>query len=157
MSKPQVDPAVLNKLKQLISTINRLKTHLATQYPGIVHEQYIVPAIDQLTAIVHTTEESVMKIIQSAEQIEQIYDQIPTGAADYLQDVVTRIYESSNFQDLNGQRIAKVIHIIEQIAPLLAGKEPTNTAPTSTTNSALKGPQLPGNEPSQSDIDALFK
>ncbi len=82
---------------------------------------------------------------------------------------MTRIFEASSFQDLTGQRTSKVIanlkyiedHINQLIFALFGEEtdEKHQTKPQRDMNSEdalLNGPQWPGKENKQADIDALL-
>lgn len=122
--------------------------------------------IDQeLQAVVSGTEQATQKILTAAEEIDHAANtlsaaldgKIEQELAQDIQDLVIRIYEACNFQDLIGQRVAKVsaaVKFVEQhIARVL---EEIKTA--SAAASALHGPQLDGDagHASQDDIDAMF-
>jgi chemotaxis protein CheZ len=132
----------------------------------------------ELTAIVDSAEQAAQSILQAAEEIEQAAATL-SGAlkgghdqqlARDIQDRVVRIFEACSFQDLTGQRAAKVMatlqlieaHVVrllqiwqdvERFTPVVldaaGGSGPTD----------LYGPKLPGDEghSSQDDIDALFR
>ena len=82
---------------------------------------------------------------------------------------MTRIFEASSFQDLTGQRTSKVIvnlkfiedHINQLIFALFGEEmdEKRQAKPQRDINSEdalLNGPQLPGEENKQADIDAVL-
>ena len=87
-----------------------------------------------------------------------------------IQDNVLRIFEACNFQDLSGQRIAKVLatlkfveeriaHMIEIWGGIDAFRSYAAAASPSANGSAmLHGPKLDGDDGhvSQDDVDAMF-
>jgi chemotaxis protein CheZ len=122
--------------------------------------------IDQeLQAVISGTEQATQKILTAAEEIDfaantlsaALDGKIEQELAQDIQDLVIRIFEACNFQDLIGQRVAKVsaaVKFVEQhIARVL---EEIKTA--SAAASALHGPRLDGDagHASQDDIDAMF-
>jgi chemotaxis protein CheZ len=111
--------------------------------------------VEELEAVVTDSAEATQKILAAAEEIDQIAnnlvaslkDKIEQGAAADISDLVIRIFEACNFQDLSGQRIAKVK------AALNAAE-----APAADAAHYLHGPRLgnDGGHMNQGDIDALF-
>ena len=136
----------------------------------------------ELDAVIAGTEQATQHILKSAEDIDQIANTLASmvkgsyelGLVQDLRDHVVKIFEASNFQDLTGQRIGKVIatlkfiedHInrmlgiwraIEASAPAPKGAAPA-PATTRPDASLLNGPKLAGDagHASQADIDMLF-
>lgn len=119
----------------------------------------------ELNAVVSGTEQATQKILAAAEEIDSMANtlsaaldgKIEQELAQDIQDSVIQIFEACNFQDLIGQRVAKVLAAVkfveEHIARVL---EEIQTA--STAAQALHGPRLDGDHghASQDDIDALF-
>jgi chemotaxis protein CheZ len=120
----------------------------------------IPAATDELAAIVAHTAQATHDIIDSCETLEQVAEKLSGAEAEKLQGAVTRIYESCSFQDITGQRIAKVVAALQAIERRIAnarkGLGAPPPAPPREQVSLLNGPQLPGAGISQSAIDALF-
>jgi chemotaxis protein CheZ len=131
-----------------------------TSIGGQAAELDIPVATDELEAVVKATEEATGKILDAAEVIGRVAGELGEGAnADALNDAATMIYEASNFQDVTGQRLTKVIKALQKIEgkiQSLSGGTPTQQADINNPASLLNGPQLPQNASSQDDIDALF-
>jgi chemotaxis protein CheZ len=118
----------------------------------------------ELNAIVNGTEKATQKILAAAEAIDSTANtlaaalggRIERELAQDIQDLVIQIFEACNFQDLIGQRVAKVVaalHFVEvQIARVL--EEIT----TASSARALHGPRLEGDHghASQDAVDAMF-
>ncbi|MEB3701746.1 Chemotaxis regulator CheZ domain protein [Candidatus Bealeia paramacronuclearis] len=124
---------------------------------------------DELDVVLVTTEEAVGQILECAEDIDTLMMGASDELSEKLQDVSTRIYEASNFQDLNGQRIIKVIKtfrtlegkifkLLEEIGGRLETGEnqPEKETSPSENENLLNGPQKPTEAFSQEDIDKLF-
>ncbi|WP_240757122.1 protein phosphatase CheZ [Roseicella aquatilis] len=117
---------------------------------------FIPTATDELAAIVQHTAAATHEIIDTCEALESLAGRVPE-AADVLQQATTRIYEACAFQDITGQRIAKVVAALQAIEARVGRvKEAVEMPAESASPSLLNGPQLPGTGVSQSDIDALF-
>lgn len=123
----------------------------------------------ELEEVVNATEQATQKVLAAAEEIDQVATNLVAalqgkfeqGLAKDIQDLVIRIFEACNFQDLSGQRIAKVLatldfiedhvrRVLEEIRkPVAARRDGTQY---------LHGPRLTTDDGhvSQTDIDELF-
>jgi chemotaxis protein CheZ len=117
-------------------------------------------ATDELAAIVSHTAQATHEILDSCEALETVAGRVGEEDASVLEDAITRIYEACSFQDITGQRIAKVVAALQAVERRIARARqdipaslPERLPPAA---SLLNGPQLPGNGISQSAIDALF-
>ena len=134
--------------------------------------------VRELDAVVESAERATQQILGAAEDIEDaantlsasLQRQQEQALALDIQDNVLRIFEACNFQDLTGQRIAKVLttlkfvedriaHMIEIWGGIDAFRTYTATAATDLNGDAtLHGPKLDDDDghASQDDVDALF-
>lgn len=111
----------------------------------------------ELEATADATAQATQKILAAAEEIDQLADNLSAALkgrieqelAQDISDSVLRIFEACNFQDLIGQRIAKVMKTLRI-------GEPSTSAEVDAP--ALHGPRLDGDKGhmSQAEIDALF-
>lgn len=119
----------------------------------------------ELLAVVSGTEQATQKILAAAEEIDiaannlsaALNGKLEQGLAQDIQDLVIRIFEACNFQDLIGQRVAKVLTAMKFVEDHIARVlEEIKTA--SVAAAALHGPRLDGDHghASQDDIDAMF-
>ena len=127
-------------------------------------------ATDHLSAVVEATENATNEIMDKAEEISNIVDAAnDENTAEQVNDKVAKIYEACNFQDLTGQRINKVIamveHIEEKINNLVGifGESEMDSEMMMKMQERLQksdplmaGPQLSSEAPTQDDIDKLF-
>jgi chemotaxis protein CheZ len=153
--------------KRLTSELNLIAGTIRDGGDGNgAHADASMSRIDhELQAVVSGTEQATQKILAAAEEIDlaantlsaALAGKIEQELAQDIQDLIIRIFEACNFQDLIGQRVTKVsasVKFVEQhIARVL---EEIKTA--SAAASGLHGPQLDGEEghASQHDIDAMF-
>jgi len=125
----------------------------------------------ELSAVVNGTEHATQKILAAAEEIDSaannlsaaLKGRIEQNLAHDIQDLVIEIFEASNFQDLIGQRVAKVLgtlqfvedHIVRVLDEIKNPAAATRHDGTQT----LHGPRLDGDDghASQDEIDALFE
>ncbi len=140
----------------------------------------------ELDAVIAGTEQATQSILKSAEDIDQIANTLASmlkgsyelGLVQDLRDHVVKIFEASNFQDLTGQRIGKVITTLKfiedhinrmqdiwasiegAVPPVPAGSAhpPANAHLGAPDVNLLNGPKLAGDSghASQADIDILF-
>jgi chemotaxis protein CheZ len=131
-------------------------------------------AAGELGAAVDAMEKATHKILQATEGIDDsakslgsaLKHQHERGLAQDIQEHAAQIYAACNFQDLAGQRIAKVIATLtmveEQIAAMLERcngfGRPGDARPKPAAAHPLNGPRLDGDSghANQSDIDAIF-
>ena len=78
----------------------------------------ISTASDELDAVVAATEDASGSILDACEQIEAAVSELIGPGKDRVVDGVTRIYEACNFQDITGQRIAKVVRTLKHLKHL---------------------------------------
>jgi chemotaxis protein CheZ len=129
--------------------------------PRIAHE---------LNAIVEGSERATQKILTAAEEIDvtannlsaALDGRIEQGLAQDIQDLVIKIFEACNFQDLIGQRVAKVLATLDfvedHIARVLEEIKTASAGARRCGGNALYGPRLDGDpgHASQDEVDAMF-
>lgn len=151
-----------HELSDLLDYVRRTQEEIAAIQPAELTGEHIPHANDQLRSVVRATEEATGVFLDAAEELENLADRIGGDEADRLRGITTRIYEASNFQDITGQRINKVVTTLvvieERLSRLvsIAGKAPLEAAPAPEPDDLLNGPQLPDVAATQDDIDRLF-
>ncbi len=166
------DLKLYQELEALADYIHRAKAELAQLRTDDLQSRYIASATDELDAIVGATENATNTILDAAEKIEEISREADPALAAKLSEATTAIFEASNFQDITGQRITKVVkalkHIEERIEGLVsafgpeiaahraAEKGPAAAGDKPSDEDLLNGPQLPEAAHDQAAIDALF-
>jgi chemotaxis protein CheZ len=140
-------------------------TETGKQGGGTCAEAPLSRIDSELLAVVSGTEQATQKILTAAEEIDiaannlsaALSGKIEQGLAQDIQDLVIQIFEACNFQDLIGQRVAKVLTAMKFVEAHIARVlEEIKTA--SVAAAALHGPRLDGDRghASQDDIDAMF-
>jgi chemotaxis protein CheZ len=124
----------------------------------------------ELGAVVNGTEQATQKILAAAEEIDSVANtlsaalkgKIEQNLAHDIQDLVVEIFEACNFQDLIGQRVAKVSGTLRFVEDHIARvieeiKNPSAVARHDGLQT-LHGPRLDGDDghASQDEIDAMF-
>jgi chemotaxis protein CheZ len=124
----------------------------------------------ELNAVVSGTEKATQKILTAAEAIDSTANtlsaaldgRIEQELAQDIQDFVIQIFEACNFQDLIGQRVAKVSAALkfveDHVASILNEIKTASSTARHNGGHALHGPLLESDSghASQSDIDAMF-
>jgi chemotaxis protein CheZ len=134
------------------------------------------PAMPPMTRIAHeleevvdSTERATQKVLAAAEEIDQVANNLVAalsgkfeqGLAKDIQDLVIRIFEACNFQDLAGQRIAKVLatlNFVEDHVSRVLEEIKNPSAARRDGAQYLHGPRLDidSGHVSQADIDEMF-
>jgi chemotaxis protein CheZ len=164
-----------HELALVRETIARNKHDLAALI-GERNDRRMARAAGELGAAVDAMEQATQKILQATEGIDDSAKSLGSalkhrherGLAQDIQEHAAQIYEACNFQDLAGQRIAKVIATLttieEQIAAMIERcngfGRPADARPAAKPagDHPLDGPRLDGDSghASQGDIDAMF-
>ena len=164
-----VDIQIRREILALVDYIERAKREITAMDPREIRENKIPAATSELEAVINATEEATNSILDAAETLADLADGLTPEKAKIVADVTTRIYEASNFQDITGQRITKVIsvlqHIEEKVKALsqIAGESIDKSVPDAESDppdldeaELLNGPETPANASSQDEIDALL-
>ncbi|HYD30406.1 MAG TPA: protein phosphatase CheZ [Azospirillaceae bacterium] len=172
------DLKLYNELEALALFIQNTKSEIAAIRPDEIVDRHIPTATDELDAVVGATEKATNNIMDCCDVLSNIagMEGVPPEVSGQLIDLVTRIFEACNFQDITGQRITKVVKAIEHIEDkvnqllaafgdearrAMAAQEVAEPAPPAEVAKEgddwlLHGPQLPGNAIDQDEIDRLL-
>lgn len=171
-SNSVADQFLKKEIEKLASFITTAKQEMNALTPTTETNRVSGDASQHLDEVIRATEEASTTIMDAADQIQAAAAGIGGEKEQQIMDATMKLYEACNFQDLTGQRITKVIGVInmidEQLSKLLDmfGTAPqVATQPEGTANltlatvnekDLLNGPQLNAKAPTQADIDALF-
>lgn len=158
---------LLGELEGLGQEIARAKREMAALQVHDINANHIPVATDELDAVLGHTAEATNEILDCCEGLEKLADGLAPEPAAAVAAAVTRIYEACSFQDITGQRIAKVVSALKGIEARLerigerfgtaVPAAPTPPATPVTQGRALaNGPQMPGASTSQADIDRML-
>ncbi len=175
-----------DRLGNLAMLIDQTRQDIAALKPEQVKAEFLPKAADELDAVVQTTAKATNQIMDAAEAISNVASQMTGENETKLMDAVTLIYEACSFQDITGQRIAKVVTTlkviesrIDKMLASLRGEDVSAIddqmpsgwvtgqsaqtdidamfASPAAQDTLLHGPATPGEGgQSQADIDALF-
>ncbi len=167
-----LDLKVYKELNGLAGFIQAARHEIAEIRPQEIGSEYIPTATDELDAVVMSTEEATGRILDSAEQLMTIAGEQEDAFQEKLTEIAMAIFEASNFQDVTGQRITKVVrtlkHIETKIDALIGvlGEEVERSKAEAhaegegngkaSDQDLLNGPQLPQNAIDQDEIDRLL-
>jgi len=172
--KPADGADIRSELETLRDAIVSTKREIAAVRHPSAPSDPLLAAADELDAVVEATEQATQTILQSAESVDEMAERIKQDAfigrtADEMRELILRIFEACNFQDITGQRITKVVNTVkfieERVNAMIAiwGSDSFTEfeAPASPADdpdrALLSGPQRPDQAVSQDDIDKLFE
>lgn len=165
------EAALLAELEALGREVSRAKSEIAALQVEDITASQIPAATDELDAVVAHTAAATNEILDCCEVLEAMQARLPAEDAAALSGAVTRIYEACSFQDITGQRIAKVVGALKAIEARVAAvtvafgrggaaaAPPPPAAPDQPRTEGellANGPQLPANAASQEEIDRLL-
>jgi len=181
IEKPEIG-VLAEQILHLVDYITKIKAELAAiKHPKSSVDHFNTVA-EQLNTICESTEEATNTIMESAEEIMGSVDEISANVkypeaqatCSAIYDKTNKIFESCSFHDLTGQRISKIVRIMNRLESTLdtlveiVGPEGLVDMPMDGDETiedvigmrdgdvAMHGPQVVGKEVSQDDIDALF-
>jgi chemotaxis protein CheZ len=154
-----------------LPTVKTDAAQAQSDWLGVEAEQ-ISRIAHELEAVTTGTGQATQKILAAAEEIDQLANnlaaalkgRIEQDIAQDIADLVIRIFEACNFQDLTGQRVTKVMTVLKFIDDHVgrALDEIKNAPSAAVADGAaqyLHGPRLDidNGHISQSEIDAMFE
>src|SRR5262245_22200307 len=161
------------------SAINHTKQEIAALHVNALNSPDTGRVARELDAVAGGSERAIQQILAAAEDIDEAANTLSAALkneqeralAQDIRDQVIRIFEASNFQDLAGQRINRVLttlkFIEERVTRMMeiwggidAFREHTAAALAERQGSPLlNGPKLEGDpgHATQAEVDALFR
>ena len=93
--------------------------------------------------------------------LDTLAETLEDGPSHRVQEMTMRIYEACSFQDITGQRIAKIVATLQTIEARVgdlhdAFGRPRTPRGVLPGRGLLNGPQLPAAAMEQADIDRLL-
>ncbi len=157
-----IDVALYGECRALREHINQARSEISDIRPKDIAERRIPRAGQELAAIVQATEEATGAIMGAAEEMMN-------ADADVLKSVVDnacmRIFEACAFQDITGQRVAKVVGTLDFIEKRLTalcatslGSDQDDAVQNEDEDNdpLLNGPALEGEGIDQNTVDDLL-
>ncbi|WP_407519595.1 protein phosphatase CheZ [Methylobacterium oryzisoli] len=159
---------LVSDLVEIAEYIKRLKAAISHLRANELRNDRLPMAHDELGSVVTATASATNRIMEVAEGILAIEDDTLAGYRAKVEAEVFQIFEACAFQDITGQRIAKVVDALGQVETRLShfatvvnvrdGEMDQEEARSKARRDTLllNGPQLKGPETPQDAIDALF-
>jgi len=163
----KLDRTVYRDLSAIAEAISRAREEIRALQPRSLCEERLPSAGAELRAIIKDTEAATHRIMTAAEALLAAEpDDSPEFRA-FRDEQVTLIFEACGFQDITGQRVSKVVGVLElvesrvgRLAGALGVSEAERSGPddadSARRSKLLNGPAIDGRETSQDEIDALF-
>jgi chemotaxis protein CheZ len=149
----KIDDEVFRELKAIGQHIQTLRREISVLKPGEMHRKSIPAAGHELDEVVHATESASNRILECAEEVMAANSNDVERYKAFVQQRMLSVFEACSFQDLTGQRIAKVIDTLKQIETRVARFAVAARADENATPSPEAG--KPGGN-SQSAVDKIF-
>lgn len=165
-----IDSAVYRELREIAAFIEKMKREIGVFQVNDLKESRIPSAGEELSAVVEATENATNEIMGAAEELMAAEHTDLDEYRDFVNDRVMKIFEACSFQDITGQRVAKVVETLQMIegrvsrfAEVMNAKDVAGFVSDEEKRRAarrdellLNGPQLGGPATKQSAIDELF-
>lgn len=164
------EASLLREVAGLGRIIDQAKVGIAEVSVDAIRGTHIPSATGELDAIVQHTGEATESILGACEALDNLSAALSRNHATALQGATTAIYEACSFQDITGQRVAKVVKALQDIEAKVKRLSVTyalsvlpeghvtalqDHAPTGQA-ALLNGPAPPAAALDQSDIDKLM-
>lgn len=155
-------------LMEMAATIAQTKLDIAAITPRSGQDGHISTVASELDSIVTATETATYEILQGAEGVQEIAWSMRQSGIDALlsKDLearATEIFAACEFQDLTGQRIVKVVQVLNYIEERLnsmidiwGGEPAVGDAAMSPDLSIADSPLQPNVAITQGDVDELM-
>ncbi|HEX2656510.1 MAG TPA: protein phosphatase CheZ [Xanthobacteraceae bacterium] len=166
-----MDAAIYRELREISDYINAMKAEIAALGVHEIRETRIPAAGQELDAIVKSTEAATNTIMECAEAVMAADSKDADAFKALVDEKMMIVFEACSFQDLTGQRIAKVVETLQHIE----GRVSRFAAAVNTKDIGgfvdeqekrraerkakliLHGPQLDGEGIAQDEVDSLLK
>src|SRR6185312_12840945 len=164
-----MDAKVYGELRQIAHYIESMKHEIGALQVNDLKNSRIPAAGEELGAIVQATEAATNSIMECAEAVMAADGADPAAYKALVDEKMLVIFEACSFQDITGQRIAKVVetlqHIEERVArfaDVMNAKDIQGFLTEQERERAerkekflLHGPQLAGSGVDQSMVDEM--
>jgi len=165
-----MDSKVYRELREIAGYIESMRTEIGALQVNDLKKSRVPSAGEELGAIVQATENATNTIMTCAEALMGADDSDPAAYKALVDEKMMIIFEACSFQDITGQRIAKVVgtlqHIEQRVARFAEVMKATDLDGFLNENerareernkkNLLNGPQLAGAGVDQSDVDKMF-
>lgn len=163
---------VSNDLNEMVESLTMVQQELLMMNPLTLSSVSVPEAQEELDAVITATESSAGTIMDAADKLAVLGEELDDEHADTIGDISTILFEATSFQDICGQRVNKVKKLLTSLTEnlsslaMLVGDEKIiqeddhvefdEAGFAVDEGKLLHGPQLDGDGNSQDDIDALL-
>jgi chemotaxis protein CheZ len=165
-----MDHKVYRELREIAGYIESMRQEIGALQVNEIKNSRIPAAGQELGAIVKATEQATNTIMECAEALMAADASDPAAYKALVDEKMMIIFEACSFQDITGQRIAKVVETLQHIetrvarfADVMRAKdldgylhEHERTRAERKEKLMLNGPQLEGAGIAQTQVDELF-
>jgi chemotaxis protein CheZ len=165
-----LDAKVYRELREIARYIESMRHEIGALQVNDLKNSRIPAAGEELGAIVRATEEATNSIMECAEAVMAADASDAAAYKALVDEKMMVIFEACSFQDITGQRIAKVVETLQHIedrvsrfADVVRTKDLDGFLNQTERERAerkerllLHGPQLAGQGVDQSKVDELF-
>ena len=165
-----MDAKVYGELREIAGYIESMRREIGVLQVNELKDTRIPSAGEELDAIVKATETATNTIMECAEALMAADASDPAAYKALVDDKMMVIFEACSFQDITGQRIAKVVETLQHIesrvarfADVMQAKYLNGILSDAEQARAerkeklmLNGPQLDGQGHDQNSVDKLF-
>lgn len=165
-----LDQTVYREFREIANHIERAKSEIGQLQANELKDSRLPTAGQELHAVLDATENATTHIMESAEAILGADPSDHDAYCAAVQDNVVAIFEACSFQDITGQRIAKVVETLEfiecrverfvdaiGIEDVVLNSDEEEKRDERKRDLMLNGPALEGEGHAQSAIDALLE
>ena len=152
--------ALLTELRILADFIESARKEVSAVGVDDIVGRDVPAATDELDAVVLHTADATGLILDQCEKLDALIE--PSVMRAEIKAATARIYEACSFQDITGQRVAKVVSTLQAIEAKIAellrvfGRGPQLSAALLAPVALLNGPQRHGDAMDQGAVDALL-
>jgi chemotaxis protein CheZ len=165
-----MDARVYRELREIAGYIESMRQEIGVLQVNDLKDSRIPSAGEELDAIVKSTEKATNTIMECAETLMASDASDPVAFKALVDEKMLIIFEACSFQDITGQRIAKVVETLQHIetrvarfADVMRAKDLAGFLTDTERARAerkeklmIHGPQLDGGGNAQDEIDELL-
>jgi chemotaxis protein CheZ len=165
-----MDAKVYRELREIAGYIESMRQEIGVLQVNELKDSRIPSAGEELDAIVKSTETATNTIMECAETLMASDASDPVAFKALVDEKMLVIFEACSFQDITGQRIAKVVETLQHIetrvarfADVMRAKdldgylnEAERARAERKEKLMIHGPQLAGQGNAQNQVDELF-
>ncbi len=115
-----IDASICRELKEIADYIGKLRREIGALQANDMRRARIPAAGQELDAIVKATESATHSIIECAEAVMAADASDPLRYKAFVDERMLVVFEACSFQDITGQRIAKVVETLKHIESRVA-------------------------------------